>query len=189
MLQVWPVLQSLDSPDAANIEVNTRGLHISHQHSKNIPSSWETIIVSFFFLLDLLTEQCLGRIGLQRFYSVHQLYPDDDLSTPNHDHKLTLIFFHSPADDNLDGSKTWIQRRHPEVCWPRDWLPKAPVDQGLGTDIRVLSVAYPVPRSVKEWVKHMMKLLICRYDPPWAARVPLVFRLLSLLVMERLRVG
>jgi hypothetical protein len=53
------------------------------------------------------------------------------------------------------------------VCWPRDWLPKLPEDQGLRTDIRVLSVAYPVPRqSMKEWVKHVMELLICRYDPP-----------------------
>ncbi|KAH9532099.1 hypothetical protein CY35_19G071600 [Sphagnum magellanicum] len=96
----------------------------------------------------------------KRYYSVHQLYPD--LSTPKHDHKLTLIFFHSTSDDLLAWENTWIQRTHPEVCWPRDWLPKPPEDQGLGTDIRVLSVAYPVPRkSIKEWVKHMMELLIC----------------------------
>ncbi len=146
--------------------------------------------MSFFSLLDLLTEQCLGRIGLQRYYSVHQLYPDNDLSTPKHDYKLTLIFFHSPSDDHLAREETWIQRGHPELCWPRDWLPKPPEDQGLGTDIRVLSVDYPVPRnSMKEWVKHMMRLLIFRYDTPWAAHVPLVFRLLSLLVMERLCVG
>ncbi|CAM6065474.1 unnamed protein product [Sphagnum tenellum] len=98
----------------------------------------------------------------RRYYSVHQLYPDNDLSTPQHDHKLTLIFFHSPTNDHQARENTWIQRRHPEVCWPRDWLPKPPEDQGLGTDIRVLSVAYPVPRkSMKEWVKHMMELLIC----------------------------
>jgi len=165
----------------------TRGLHVSHQHSKNIPSSWETIIVSFFFLLHLLMEQRLGRIGLQRYYSVRQLYPKNDLSTPKHDHKLTLIFFHSPSNDHFAQENAWIQRRHPEVCWPRDWLPKPRKDQGLGTDIRVLFVAYPVPRkSMKEWVKHMMELLIYRYDPPRAAHVPLVFRLLSLLVMESL---
>ncbi|CAK9869970.1 unnamed protein product [Sphagnum jensenii] len=98
----------------------------------------------------------------KRYYSVHQLYPDNDLSTPQHDHKFTLIFFHSPSNDHRARENTWIQRRHPEVCWPRDWLPKRPEDQGLGTDIRVLSVAYPVPRnSMKEWVKHMMELLIC----------------------------
>jgi hypothetical protein len=147
-------------------------------------------MVLFFPLLDLLTEQCLGRIGLQRYYSVHQLYPDNDLSTPKHDYKLTLIFFHNLSNNLLAWKNTWIQRRHPEVCWPRDWLPKPPEDQGLGTDIRVLSVTYPVPRkSMKEWVKHMMELLICRYDPSWADHVPLVFRLLSLLVLERLRVG
>ncbi|KAH9532102.1 hypothetical protein CY35_19G071700 [Sphagnum magellanicum] len=98
----------------------------------------------------------------KRYYSVHQLYPDNDLSTPKHDYKLTLIFFHNLSNNLLAWKNTWIQRRHPEVCWPRDWLPKPPEDQGLGTDIRVLSVTYPVPRkSMKEWVKHMMELLIC----------------------------
>ncbi|CAM6019292.1 unnamed protein product [Sphagnum balticum] len=97
----------------------------------------------------------------KRYYSVHQLYPDYRI-TPKHDHKLTLIFFHSPSNDQLARKNTWIQREHPEVCWPRDWLPKPPGDRGLGTDIRVLSVAYPVPRkSMKVWVKHMMELLIC----------------------------
>jgi hypothetical protein len=135
-------------------------------------------MVLFFPLLDLLTEQCLGRIGLQRYYSVHQLYPDNDLSTPQHDHKLTMIFFPSPSNDRSAPENTWTQRAHPNVCWPRDWLPKPPGDQGLGTDIRVLYVAYPIPREpLKEWVKHIMKLLICRYDPPWAAHVPPCFPL------------
>ncbi|CAM6042075.1 unnamed protein product [Sphagnum compactum] len=107
----------------------------------------------------------------KRYYSVHQLYPDNDPSTPKHDYKLTLIFFHNLSNDLLAWKKTWIQRRHPEVCWPRDWLPKPPEDQGLGTDIRVLSVAYPAPReSMKEWVKYMMELLI--YSSTWQLQHP-----------------
>ncbi|KAH9532095.1 hypothetical protein CY35_19G071400 [Sphagnum magellanicum] len=98
----------------------------------------------------------------KRYYSVHQLYPDNDLSTPQHDHKLTMIFFSSPSNHRSARGNTWTQRADPNVCWPRDWLPKPPGDQGLGTDIRVLYVAYPVPRkSMKEWAKHVMELLIC----------------------------
>jgi hypothetical protein len=68
--------------------------------------------------------------------TVSQLHPPRR-TLGEHNHDLTIIFFCGSTWTN-----TWIQRRHPEVCWPRDWLPKAVEKWGLTRGMLVLSLSH-----------------------------------------------
>jgi hypothetical protein len=63
---------------------------------------------------------------------------------------LTIIFFSGSNDKPLGWKNTWIQRGHPEVCWPRDWLPKAVENWELTGGTLVLSVSYLPDRKYSD---------------------------------------
>jgi hypothetical protein len=56
---------------------------------------------------------------------------------------LTIIFFRGSTNESSGWKNTWIQRGDPNVCWPRDWLPKAVEKWGLRRGMLVLAVSYP----------------------------------------------
>jgi hypothetical protein len=93
-------------------------------------------------------------------YPVHRLYPPEG-EPLKHDHDLTLIFFHGFSNDTDVWKTTWIQRGHPEVCWPQEWLPKSKEYQGLGSRILVLSVSFDAnPQGAHESVEDIGKNLV-----------------------------
>ncbi|CAM6041631.1 unnamed protein product [Sphagnum compactum] len=94
-------------------------------------------------------------------YPVHPLYPRPEGGPLKHDHDLTLIFFHGYSNDPAFWKTTWIQRGHPEVCWPQEWLPKSREDRGLGSRILVLSVSFDAnPQGAHESVEDIGKNLV-----------------------------
>ncbi len=73
--------------------------------------------------------------------TVNQLHPPP--RTPGeHNQDLTVIFFCGSTNEPSGWKNTWIQRGDPEVCWPRDWLPKDVEKWGLTRGMLVLSVSY-----------------------------------------------
>ncbi len=84
--------------------------------------------------------------------TVNQLHPppptpgehNQDLTiiSGKHNQDLTIIFFRGSTSERSGWKNTWIQRGDPEVCWPRDWLPKAVEKWGLRSRMLVLSVSY-----------------------------------------------
>jgi hypothetical protein len=67
---------------------------------------------------------------------VKQLWP------PEGDRRVTnmdVVFF-SDLEDHMGGlfgkpRETWVQKGHPEVCWPRQWLP-----EDLGSNVRIFEI-------------------------------------------------
>jgi hypothetical protein len=72
---------------------------------------------------------------------VRQLHPPPR-TRGEHNQDLTIIFFCGSTNEPSGWKNTWIQRGDPEVCWPRDWLPKAVEKWGLRRGMLVLSVSY-----------------------------------------------
>ncbi len=72
---------------------------------------------------------------------MNQLHPPPR-TLVEHNQDLTIIFFRGPTNERSGWKKTWIQRGDPEVCWPRDWLPKAVEKWGFRRRMLVLSVSY-----------------------------------------------
>jgi triacylglycerol esterase/lipase EstA (alpha/beta hydrolase family) len=97
-------------------------------------------------------------------YPVHQLHPDPEYPNPDHRHDLTLIFFHGFSNGKDAWEKTWIQRGHPHVCWPRNWLYKDE-EEGLGDNILVLSICFDgnpdyAHESVEEIGENLLRSLV-----------------------------
>ncbi len=67
---------------------------------------------------------------------MEQLHPPIHWTRGEHNQDLTIIFF------SCSTNEPWIQRGHPDVCWPRDWLPEAVEESGLRRRMLVLSVSY-----------------------------------------------
>jgi hypothetical protein len=76
---------------------------------------------------------------LQIWPRVNQLWPlEGDSRVTNMD----LVFF-SDLEDLEDHTRerfrkrgeTWVQKGHPEVCWPQQWLP-----EDLGSDVRIFEI-------------------------------------------------
>ncbi len=74
--------------------------------------------------------------------TVNQLHPPPRRTPGEHNQDLTIIFFRGSTNERSGWKNTWIQRGDPEVCWPRDWLPKAVEKWGLTRGMLVLSVSY-----------------------------------------------
>ncbi len=65
---------------------------------------------------------------------------------------MDVVFF-SDLDDERTAAvlgkpgETWVQKGHPEVCWPEQWLP-----EDLGSNVRILEIrpvcGYP-PTTVR----------------------------------------
>jgi hypothetical protein len=72
--------------------------------------------------------------------TVKQLYPPPH-TPPQRNQDLTIIFFRGSTYESSGWKDTWIQRGDPEVCWPRDWLPKAVEKWGLRRRMLVLSAS------------------------------------------------
>ncbi len=74
---------------------------------------------------------------LQIFSSVKQLWP------PEGDNRVTnmdVVFFSDLEDVRtapklLKPGETWVQKGHPEVCWPQQWLP-----EDLGSNVRIFEI-------------------------------------------------
>ncbi|KAH8948989.1 hypothetical protein BDL97_10G006600 [Sphagnum fallax] len=97
-------------------------------------------------------------------YPVHQLHPDPHYRNPDHRHDLTLIFFHCFSNGTDAWQTTWIQRGHPHVCWPRNWLYKDE-EEGLGDNILVLSICFDgdpdyAHESVEEIGENLLRSLV-----------------------------
>jgi hypothetical protein len=67
---------------------------------------------------------------------VKQLWP------PEGDRRVTnmdVVFFSDLEDETrkLFGKpgETWVQKGHPEVCWPEQWLP-----EDLGSNVRIFEI-------------------------------------------------
>jgi hypothetical protein len=73
---------------------------------------------------------------------VNQLHPPPR-TLREHNQDLTIIFFRGSTNESSGWKNTWIQRGDPNVCWPRDWLPKAVEKWGLRRGMLVLAVSYP----------------------------------------------
>jgi hypothetical protein len=73
--------------------------------------------------------------------AVNQLHPPP-WTRREHNQDLTIIFFSGSPNEPSGWKNTWIQRGHPEVCWPRDWLPKTVEKWGFTRGTLVLSVSY-----------------------------------------------
>ncbi len=88
--------------------------------------------------------------------TVNQLHPPPRRTPGEHNQDLTIIFFRGSTNEQLGWKNTWIQRGDPEVCWPRDWLPKAVEKWGLTRGMLVLSVSYlPVPGYVSDTLEEI----------------------------------
>jgi hypothetical protein len=86
---------------------------------------------------------------LQTWPQVNQLWP------PEGDNMVTnmdVVFFSDLEGFDLEGAaqesflkpgETWLQKGHPEVCWPQQWLP-----EDLGSNVRIFEMQ-PIyfPRS------------------------------------------
>jgi hypothetical protein len=52
---------------------------------------------------------------------------------------MDVVFFSGLEDETrkLFGKpgETWVQRGHPEVCWPEQWLP-----EDLGSNVRIFEI-------------------------------------------------
>jgi hypothetical protein len=61
--------------------------------------------------------------------------PEGDRRVTNMD----VVFFSGLEDETrkLFGKpgETWVQRGHPEVCWPEQWLP-----EDLGSNVRIFEI-------------------------------------------------
>jgi hypothetical protein len=91
---------------------------------------------------------------------VNQLHPPL-LTRGERNQDLTIIFFSCSTNEPSGWKNTWIQRGHPEVCWPRDWLPKAVEKWGLRRRMLVLSVSYlHSPRSVCDGMENIVSHLV-----------------------------
>jgi hypothetical protein len=74
---------------------------------------------------------------LQIGQRVNQLWP------PEGDNRVTnmdVVFFSDlehgwTAPNHLKPGETWVQKGHPEVCWPQQWLP-----EDLGSNVRIFEI-------------------------------------------------
>ncbi len=52
---------------------------------------------------------------------------------------MDVVFFRGLEDETrkLFGKpgETWVQKGHPEVCWPQQWLP-----EDLGSNVRIFEI-------------------------------------------------
>jgi hypothetical protein len=52
---------------------------------------------------------------------------------------MDVVFFSDLEDQTRELSgkpgETWVQKGHPEVCWPQQWLP-----EDLGSNVRILEI-------------------------------------------------
>jgi hypothetical protein len=68
---------------------------------------------------------------------VNQLWP------PEGDNRVTnmdVVFFSDLEDartapEPWKPGETWVQKGHPEVCWPQQWLP-----EDLGSNVRIFEI-------------------------------------------------
>jgi hypothetical protein len=68
---------------------------------------------------------------------VKQLWP------PEGDNRVTnmhVVFFSDLEDKRTappvgEPGETWVQKGHPEVCWPQQWLP-----EDLGSNVRIFEI-------------------------------------------------
>jgi len=92
--------------------------------------------------------------------TVNQLHPPP--RTPGeHNQDLTVIFFCGSTNEPSGWKNTWIQRGDPDVCWPRDWLPKDVEKWGLTRGMLVLSVSYlPGPGYSSDKLEDIAKQLM-----------------------------
>jgi hypothetical protein len=68
---------------------------------------------------------------------VNQLWP------PEGDNRVTnmdVVFFSDLEDEwtaprSSKPGETWVQKGHPEVCWPKQWLP-----EDLGSNVRIFEI-------------------------------------------------
>ncbi len=74
---------------------------------------------------------------------VKQLWP------PEGDRRVTnmdVVFFSDLEDETRElvgkPGETWVQKGHPEVCWPQQWLP-----EDLGSNVRIFEIQ-PVYNSM-----------------------------------------
>jgi len=127
--------------------------------------------------------------------TVNQLHPP--LRTRGeHNQDLTIIFFSCSTNEPSGSINTWIQRGHPEVCWPRDWLPQAVEEWGLTRRMLVLSVSYlresgSFCDGLEKIVSHLVEILPNRcYALLWLPLIYLfVLWLESILLMLPLMVS
>lgn len=98
---------------------------------------------------------CGFRPPVEQCHMVNQVWPPEHLSFPD-DNNLDIIFFEGNV--MRDCADTWIQRRKPGVCWPRDWLP-----QHLGRGIRVFLLNYRIADGFGHVVENLQKHLVSRY--------------------------
>ncbi len=62
---------------------------------------------------------------------------------PEGDNRVTnmdVVFFSDLEDvgtapRSWNHGETWVQKGHPEVCWPRQWLP-----EDLGSNVRIFEI-------------------------------------------------
>jgi hypothetical protein len=80
-------------------------------------------------------------LSVQGEVTVNQLHPPPR-TLGEHNQDLTIIFFSGSTNEPSGWENTWIQRGDADVCWPRDWLPKAVAKWGLTRGMLVLSVSY-----------------------------------------------
>ncbi len=131
----------------------------------------------FFCFACGLTSGWIQLLFVQGKLTVRQLHPPP--GTPGeHNQELTIIFVHGQPSTKLTEQNPWIQRGDPEVCWPRDWLPKAVEKWGLTRGMLVLSVSYfGRPRlfcdKMENIVSHLVEILPNRcYALLW---LPLIY--------------
>jgi hypothetical protein len=52
---------------------------------------------------------------------------------------MDVVFFSDLGDGSAPGywkrGETWVQKGHPEVCWPQQWLP-----EDLGSNVRIFGI-------------------------------------------------
>lgn len=87
---------------------------------------------------------------------MNPVWPLESTSNPI----LDVIFFEGNVGRSkyLSCKDTWVQRGKPDVCWPRDWLPK-----DFKGGIRVLLLEYSISEAgVKGVVDELQSLLVFR---------------------------
>ncbi len=52
---------------------------------------------------------------------------------------MALVFFSNLEDETRElfrkPGETWVQKGHPEVCWPQEWLP-----EDLGRNVQIFEI-------------------------------------------------
>jgi hypothetical protein len=78
---------------------------------------------------------------LQIWPRFNQLWPPEG---DNRVTKMVVVFFSDLEGFDLEGAaresllkpgETWLQKGHPEVCWPQQWLP-----EDLGSNVRIFEI-------------------------------------------------